>query len=228
MISHHIDNLHHVREKFDPKVVDRALKSTINKATRKSRTRISKKVRKKYGVKIYVGETLGTTTGTYITDQEEIIEKKAVKGISLNENILSVSIENIATYPKNVSIIFNACAKHEVNVDMISQNDISGEKGSIAFTCPLTDEAFLDAAIKEIKESLPEIKVTKHKDFIKVSLVGIGMISHFGVAASVFNILAEKDISFHQCSTSEISISILIDKDNLEPLIESLATKFEM
>ena len=183
---------------------------------------------KKYGVKIYVGESLGTETGSYICDGSEIIEQKAVTGISINNNVIMVNLEKFSTYPKNVSILFNAMAKNGVNIDMISQNDVKDEFGSIAFTCPATDDNFLNKAIEEVREFFPQIEVEKRVGVSKISLVGIGMISNFGVAAKVFEALAETNISFHQCTTSEISISIIIEKENVEKLVEQLAKKFAL
>lgn len=181
---------------------------------------------KKYGVRIYVGETLGAESGSYICDSNEIIEKKAVTGISINTNVLMVNIENFSNFPKNVALLFGILAKNGVNVDMISQNDIKAEFGSIAFTCPKTDREFLNKSLDELKKSFSQIEVEIRDNEAKISLVGIGMISNFGVAAKVFQSLADTNISFHQCTTSEISISLIINKENIEKLVEDLAKKF--
>lgn len=183
---------------------------------------------KKYGVKIYVGQTLGVETGTYICDNSEIIEKKAVTGISINKNVIMVNLENFLAIPKNVAIIFNNLAKHSVNVDMISQNEVENVKGSIGFTCPLTDEHFLNKSLEEIAKEIPDIEVTKRTGVVKISLVGIGMISNFGVAAKVFEVLAEIDSSFYQCTTSEISISLIIKESDTIKVVEKLAEVFSI
>ncbi|WP_418965223.1 aspartate kinase [Cetobacterium sp.] len=183
---------------------------------------------KKYGVRIYVGQTLGVETGTYICDNNEIIEKKAVTGISINKNVIMVNLENFSAIPKNVAIIFNNLAKHSVNVDMISQNEVENIKGSIGFTCPLTDEHFLNDSLEEIAKEIPEIEVTKRTGVVKISLVGIGMISNFGVAAKVFEVLAEIDSSFYQCTTSEISISLIVKESDTIKVVEKLAEVFSI
>ncbi|MGL5000294.1 MAG: aspartate kinase, partial [Cetobacterium sp.] len=133
---------------------------------------------KKYGVKIYVGETLSVETGTYICDECEITEKKDVTGISINKNVIMVNLENFVGSPKNIAIIFNNLAQNSVNVDMISQNEVLNSKGSIGFTLPLTDEEFLDKSLEEIKKEIPDINVKKRTGVMKISLVGIGMISN--------------------------------------------------
>lgn len=183
---------------------------------------------KKYGVKIYVGETLGLENGTYICDINEIIEKKVISGISINENVIMISIENFSNFPKNVAILFSILAKNSVNVDMISQSDIIDLKGSIAFTCPITDEIFLGKSIVEFENYFPDVRIEKMKDIGKVSLVGIGMSSNFGVAAKLFETLAETEVSFHQCTTSEISISVIVSQNNILKFVESLAEKFSL
>ncbi len=177
---------------------------------------------KKYGVEIYVGKSLGEKNGTIICAEEKCMEKKLITGISINENTAMINIENIPTYAKNVYIVFNAAEKNGVNIDMISQNDVTASHGSMAFTCPKTDETALEQTITEIKEALPDIKPVVNRDVVKISLVGIGMISNIGIASRVFKILAENSISFHQVSTSEISISLIIngvDKEKVAILL---------
>lgn len=183
---------------------------------------------KKYGVRIYVGETLGSETGSYICDSSEIIEKKAVTGISINNNVLMINIEKFSNYPKNLSLLFNTLAKNGVNIDMISQNDVKSEFGSIAFTCPGTDKDFLNKSFKDLESVFPMMEPEFREGVSKISLVGIGMISNFGVAAKVFQSLADTNISFHQCTTSEISVSLIIEKSNVERAVESLAKKFSV
>ena len=183
---------------------------------------------KKYGVEIYVGKSLGEKNGTIICAEEKCMEKKLITGISINENTAMVNIENIPTYAKNVYIVFNSAEKNGVNIDMISQNDVTASHGSMAFTCPKTDETALERTITEIKEALPDIKPEINKDVVKISLVGIGMISNIGIASRVFKILAENSISFHQVSTSEISISLIINGEDKEKVAVLLSKEFEI
>ena len=183
---------------------------------------------KKYEVEIYVGKSLGEKNGTIICAEEKCMEKKLITGISINENTAMINIENIPTYAKNVYIVFNAAEKNGVNIDMISQNDVTASHGSMAFTCPKTDETALEQTITEIKEALPDIKPVVNRDAVKISLVGIGMISNIGIASRVFKILAENSISFHQVSTSEISISLIINGVDKEKVAVLLSKEFEI
>ena len=182
----------------------------------------------KYGVEIYVGKSLGEKNGTIITSKEKVMEKKLITGISINENILMVNIENIPTYAKNVYEIFKIAEEFGVSIGIISQNDVTSENGSIAFTAAKTDEAGLEKAIVKLKDKLKGIEVVVNKDVSKVSLVGIGMVSNIGIASRTFKVLSENDISFHQVSTSEISFSLLVDTNKAKEVARLLSKEFEI
>ena len=154
------------------------------------------------------------------------MEKKLITGISINENTLMVNIEQIPTYAKNVYAIFKEAEERGINIDMISQNDVSSEEGSFAFTCPKTDKAALEKVDIALKKEFPEISFIINPYVSKVSVVGVGLVSNIGIAARVFKVLAENNISFHQVSTSEISISMIIDEVMAKDVARLLAKEF--
>lgn len=186
----------------------------------------------KYGVEIYVGKSLGEKNGTVITSLEKVKEKKMEKqvitGISINENVLMVNVEEIPTYAENIWKIFEQSQKHGVNIDMISQNDVSSEHGSFAFTCPKTDLPEVEKVGEELKEKFENISFIVNPYVTKVSVVGIGLVSNIGVAARIFKVLAENDISFHQVSTSEISVSLIVDEVVGKEVSKLLAKEFDI
>ena len=182
----------------------------------------------KYEVEIYVGKSLGEKNGTIITSKEKVMEKQLITGISINENTLMVNIEKIPTYAKNVYAIFEEAEKHGINIDMISQNDVSSEEGSFAFTCPKTDKESLEKIDVILKKEFPEISFIINPYVSKVSIVGVGLVSSIGVAARAFKVLAENNISFHQVSTSEISISMIIDEVMAKEVARLLAKEFNI
>ena len=182
----------------------------------------------KYEVEIYVGKSLGEKNGTIITSKEKVMEKQLIIGISINENTLMVNIEKIPTYAKNVYAIFEEAEKHGINIDMISQNDVSSEEGSFAFTCPKTDKESLEKMDMILEEQFPEISFIINPYVSKVSIVGVGLVSSIGVAARAFKVLAENNISFHQVSTSEISISMIIDEVMAKEVARLLAKEFNI
>lgn len=183
---------------------------------------------KKYGVEIYVGKSLGEKNGTVITAKEKIMEEKVITGISVNEDILMVNIEEIPTYAKNVYAILEQAVKFGINIGVISQNDVSSEHGSFAFTCPQSDKASLEKISEILKEKFERISVIINPYVTKVSVVGIGLISNIGIAARVFKVLADNNISFHQVATSEISIGLIVDEVMGKKVAELLAKEFNV
>lgn len=183
---------------------------------------------KKYGVEIYVARSLGNIKGTLIKERESNMESKVITGLSINENILMVGIKNIPNSPQSIAQIFGELGKAHVNVDMISQSLLNKDTLDLSFTCPLTEEDLFDNAVNKIKLFLKEVVVTKKSDLIKVSLVGIGMMSHSGVAATIFQLFAEENINFYQVTTSEISISYTVDKENKDKAVNVLSKEFNL
>ena len=156
------------------------------------------------------------------------MEQKVITGVSINENTIMVNVEEIPTNAQNVSEIFEKAEKSGINIDMISQNDVSSHHGSFAFTCPKTDMAALEKIGKEIEEKYEKTSFIVNPYVTKVSIVGIGLISNVGVASKMFKILAENDISFHQISTSEISISLIVDEVMGKRVAELFAKEFDL
>ena len=187
----------------------------------------------KYGVEIYVGKSLGEKNGTIITSVEKTkenkeMEQKVITGVSINENMVMVNVEEIPTNAQNVYEIFEKAEANGINIDIISQNDVTSLHGSFAFTCPKTDIAALEKIGEEIEVKFPRTSFIINPYITKVSVVGIGLISNIGVAAKMFRILSENDISFHQVSTSEISISLVVDEVMGKRVAELFAKEFDL
>ncbi|QXW66149.1 aspartate kinase [Streptobacillus moniliformis] len=179
----------------------------------------------KYGISIYVGKTLGKENGTIITFKEKIMEKKEIRGISINKNIVMVTIDGIPTYARNLYPIFKKASEYGIIIDMISQNDVISEKGSIAFTSPRTDEESLKKMFNDLELNY---NILINSNVVKVSLVGIGLATSINTISKIFEILSENNISFHQISTSEITISIVVEEKIAENVARLLAEKFEL
>ena len=181
----------------------------------------------KYGVPIYVGKTLGLKNGTNITKERNNMEDQEITGISVNSNTLMVKIDGIPTYAHNLEPIFQKASELGINIDIISHNDVISENGSIAFTTPRTDENLIKELFDSVKISA-DTKILINKNVVKVSLVGIGMMTHGSVVAKIFNVLSENNLSFHQISTSEISISLIVDESISNQVASLLAKKFNI
>ena len=156
------------------------------------------------------------------------MEQKVITGVSINENTIMVNVEEIPTNAQNVSEIFEKAEKSGINIDMISQNDVSSHHGSFAFTCPKTDMAALEKIGEEIESKYEKTSFIVNPYVTKVSIVGIGLISNVGVASKMFKILAQNNISFHQISTSEISISLIVDEVMGKKVAELFAKEFDL
>lgn len=178
----------------------------------------------KYKIPIYVGKSLGEKNGTLIKERK--MEEHKIKGISINENTLMVTIDNIPTYARNLEPIFKKAVELGINIDLISHNDVISENGSIAFTTPRTDEPLLNKLFESLK--LENVNVVLNKEVVRVSLVGIGIVTHIGVISRIFKVLSENNLSFHQISTSEISISLVVDEKNGKEIARLLASEFEL
>lgn len=182
---------------------------------------------KKYDVNIFVGKTLASEGGTWIMDMTQAMEQKAVTSVSVVKNVLSVSIKHIPHSVAGVADIFEKLSQRHVNIDMISQTAFDGEV-FLSFTCPLDEEAFLEEALAELTESFPQIKIDRHTEHAKISVVGIGMRDATGVASELFATFRESGIPFYQVTTSEISISYTINEQDVEAAVAAIATRFKL
>ena len=179
----------------------------------------------KYGIPIYVGKTLGEENGTIITFKEKVMEKKEIRGISVNKNVIMVTIDNIPTYAKNIYPIFKKASENGITIDMISQNDVISENGSIAFTTNKTDEVVINNIFNQLNE---KYNVIINNKVVKVSLVGIGLSTSITTLTKIFEVLSENNISFHQISSSEITISIIVSEEVGDKVASLLAKKFDL
>jgi aspartate kinase len=183
---------------------------------------------KKLNVNLVTRTSFSNEEGTLITKEENIMEKPLVSGIALDRNQARISLMGVADRPGIASDIFTKLANADVNVDMIIQNKAHDDTTNIDFTVPMSD--LHDA--KEVVDSFVEngeIKADSYNDKIcKVSVVGVGMKSHAGVAAKAFSTLADNNININMISTSEIKISVVIDEKYAELAVRSLHNAYEL
>ena len=161
--------------------------------------------------------------GTLICDEDEIVEQEVVTGIAYAKDEAQISLRRVADRPGVSAAIFGPLAESHINVDMIVQNiSEDGSKTDMTFTVPSGD---VDKALKVLEGAKEKVgfDVIQHETgLVKVSVIGIGMRSHAGVAASAFRALAEKGINIKAITTSEIKISILIDGPYAELAVRTL------
>ncbi|OCW15724.1 aspartate kinase [Brucella melitensis] len=161
--------------------------------------------------------------GTLICDEEEIVEQQVVTGIAFAKDEAQISLRRVADRPGVSAAIFGPLAEEHINVDMIVQNvSEDGSKTDMTFTIPTGD---IDKALKVLDKAKSEISfdnIQSETGLAKISVIGIGMRSHAGVAATAFKALAEKGINIRAITTSEIKISILIDGPYAELAVRTL------
>ena len=171
--------------------------------------------------------------GTLIVGDEELeglnMEQQLITGIAADKNEAKVTLTRIADRPGAVATIFGPLAEANINVDMIIQN-IAKEQGEtdVTFTVPRADLARTQALLEERKESIGWYRMITNSAVAKISVVGVGMKSHAGVAATMFKTLADRGINIQAISTSEIKVSVLINEDEVELAVRVLHTAYDM
>lgn len=182
-------------------------------------------IAKKYNIEIYCASTFSEEKGTYVVNEDKIIEKSVVTGLTIQENQTQVILMNLPVNYSLVRKLFSQVAVAGFNVDMIS---IIADSNHITVSFTIVDEnkVHLDKTVKKVLKDLLNYKLDFHSGYVKVSIAGIGMKSSVGVASDFFKAL--KEIPFRLVTTSEIKISVLIEKKYLKKTINSLTKKFNL
>jgi aspartate kinase len=181
----------------------------------------------KHRVRVQVLSSFEEGPGTLVVDEDEILEKAIVSGITYSRDEAKISLFGIPDRPGVAARIFGPLSEASINVDMIVQNvSEGGESTGLTFTVTKAD---LDRAVRVIQENLAELgyeKLIPDPNVVKVSVIGVGMRSHAGVAQQMFRALAEKGINIQVISTSEIKVSVLIAEEYTELALRSLHTAY--
>jgi aspartate kinase len=166
-------------------------------------------------------------TGTLVCDEDEILEQHVVSGIAYAKDEAKVTLVRVADKPGVAANVFGSLADANINVDMIVQNvSEDGRHTDMTFTVPSGDLQRALDVISKAREHIGYFDLRGATDVVKVSVIGVGMRSHAGVAAQMFKALAEKGINIEAISTSEIKISVLIDAAYAELAIRTLHTLY--
>jgi len=181
----------------------------------------------KHRVRLQVLSSFNDAPGTLVVDEEEIVEQELVSGIAYSRDEAKITLSQVPDQPGVAAAIFGPLADANINVDMIVQNvSQGGTTTDLTFT---VSKAELDRAMKVIEGSKGTIKyatLSPDPNVVKVSVIGVGMRSHAGIAQRMFRALAEKGINIQVISTSEIKISVLIAEDYTELAVRTLHTAY--
>jgi aspartate kinase len=165
----------------------------------------------------------GTPPGTLICGEEEIVEQQVVTGIAFSRDEAQISIREVEDKPGVAAAIFGPLAEANINVDMIVQNVSSdGRTTDLTFTVPAGDYQRALDVIDKSRKAIGYQRLDSATDVAKISVIGIGMRSHAGVAAEAFRALAARSINIRAITTSEIKFSLLIDAAFTELAVRTL------
>ncbi len=187
----------------------------------------------RYKVKLRVlssFEEQSDTAGTLVCDEEEIMESNVVAGVAFSRDEAKMTLVSVADRPGIAASIFTALSDAGVNVDMIVQNIAEEGRTDMTWSCPTDQVARAQKAIEAAKAdgTINYHEVIADTDVAKVSVVGIGMRSHTGVAAKMFQVLSAEGVNIKVITTSEIKISVLIDRKYMELAVQALHDAFEL
>ena len=175
-------------------------------------------------------EDVTENSGTLVCDEEDIMETRVVSGVAYSRDEAKMTLVSVADRPGIAAAIFGPLADAGVNVDMIVQNISEEGRTDMTFSCPTDQVTRAEKALADAK-TLGQINyhgLIADKDVCKVSVVGIGMRSHAGVAAKMFRVLADEQVNIKVITTSEIKVSVLIDRKYMELAVQALHDAFEL
>jgi aspartate kinase len=184
----------------------------------------------RYKVKLQVRSSFSDAPGTIVCDEEEIMESRVVSGVAHSRDEAKMTVIGVPDRPGIAASLFGPLADGGINVDMIVQNISADGRTDMTFSCPVDEVPRARAAIEKAREAgvLDYTGLDVDEDVAKVSIVGIGMRSQAGVAHRMFEALARDGVNIKVITTSEIKVSVLIDRKYLELAVQALHDAFEL
>jgi aspartate kinase len=220
----------------DPRIVPDALKLDavtyeemleMSAAGAKVMALRSIEVARSYGVRLRVRSTFEEGSGTWIGEEGDVVlEKAIVSGVTHDTSEAKVSIIGVPDRPGIAAQVFRALARAGVNIDMIVQNVSQNGEATISFTLPKTDLPVAGPLLERVCGELGASRVEHDAEIAKVSLIGAGMKSHPGVAADMFDALAEAGINIEIISTSSIRVSCVVRAAEVERAVQAVHERF--
>lgn len=174
----------------------------------------------RFNIPITIALNTGDIEGTMITKEQEMMEKNTITSVSIVDDVALIIIEDLGTNSTLIADLFTRLAEEGINVDVISQS----LQNDVAFTVSRQDIPTIKELLSEFNNPVAHIK----NDVVKVSVIGNAMRNQPGVAARIFKVFAKDNIHFYQVSTSEISISYIVDEINTEAIVRALAEELDL
>ena len=183
---------------------------------------------KRYNVPLHVRSTFVETEGTWVVEEDKAMESMLVSGVTYSKNEARLTISKVPDKPGIASKIFLPISDAGINVDMIIQNTRAGELTDMTFTVPRSDYAKAMEILKSVADEIGAPEVSGAENIAKISIVGVGMRNHSGIATTMFHVLAKEGINIMMISTSEIKVSCVIEEKYTELAIRALHDAFEL
>jgi len=180
----------------------------------------------KHKVRVQVLSSFADTPGSLLVDEEEVVERRLITGVAYSRNETQITLTKVLDKPGVAAEIFAPLTEKEINVDMIVQNISEDGTTDMTFTIPKADTDMAVSALEKAKDSLGYKTMKVDRNVAKISVVGVGMRSHAGLAQKMFQTLAEKNINILVISTSEIKISVLVAEEYTELAVRALHTAY--
>ena len=183
---------------------------------------------RRHGVRIHVRSSFADGAGTWVRDPagEERMEGAMISGVALDAEEAKVTLDRVPDRPGVAAMIFRAIASEAINIDMIVQNVSHDGRTDLSFTAPLAERSHLEAVLEGIVRDIGAERFTVDDGVAKVSLVGAGMKTHPGVAADMFDALAEEGINIEMISTSPIRISCVVRRGDADRAVRAVHARF--
>lgn len=181
---------------------------------------------KKFNVPIHVRSTFTRERGTMVVAETEDMEKVLVSGVAFNKNEARITVRKVPDKPGIAARIFHPLFKSGIVVDMIVQNTSEDGQTDLTFTVPTSEFKKTLSLVKKVGEEIGAQEVLGDENIAKISVIGVGMRSHAGIAQKMFDTLAQENINIMMISTSEIKVSCVIDKKYIELAVRVLHTAF--
>jgi aspartate kinase len=177
-------------------------------------------------VRVQVLSSFSDAPGTMVVDEDEVVEQELIAGVAYDRNEAKVTIAAVPDRPGIVAAIFGPLADANINVDMIVQNIANESATDVTFTVPRTELTRAKSVLEANAEAIGYARLVTDDTVVKISVVGVGMKSHAGVAVTMFRALADRGINVLAITTSEIKVSVLIAEEYLELAVRVLHTAY--
>jgi aspartate kinase len=185
-------------------------------------------VGKNYDVKIHVRSSIEEKDGTIITHEVPQMEGVVVAGATVQKDMAKIGLVGVDNKPGNAAKIFSRLAQAKVVVSDIVQTEVSTKKANLSFTIHISDLTAAKEAVEQIKDEVNCESVFVRDDIAEISVVGVGMRTHYGVADKMFGTLAKAEVNIDSITTSEIRISCIVNKEQADKALQAVCAAFEL